>query len=203
MWVIYRKSDQKIVGLSADTDVETGKEEALREAVEGLADAGDPAGYDAVQVQDYPDRRALVRAISRGEATVGDSESGELNITGEASETSFLSVSTDAEEHHPADGVPLIPADGKSFLTVTLTKVDAQGQPLARKKDNDVVWIRTSQGSLRAADGESPKEIRSVKLSKGTASFRLYSESHKRIATVEILSTDPNLRGGVVRVEFI
>jgi hypothetical protein len=98
------------------------------------------------------------------------------------------------------DGAALIPADGKSFVTIRLSKMDSQGKPLARKKDGDTLWLRTDQGTLRDEGGE--KEIRSIKLSSGKAVFRLYSAKAKRLATVHVFNADPYLRDTAVRVEF-
>jgi hypothetical protein len=124
----------------------------------------------------------------------------------------FLSVTVEgAQGTHPVDKVPLLQANPSSFVTIKLQKLDAKGKPLTRKTlDKDVLWLRTDHGFLRAdpaaggatfSPGTMPPDVRSVTLGSGTASFRLYAEPVQRLATVQILSTNPGLNAAV-RVEF-
>ena len=203
MWVVFRKSDGAVVGASADSEVDVEKDKALQEIVANLVEGGSPAQYDAIQVKDRKKVVNLAERAFRGHAKVQPGKGGELDVTDETPEESLLTATTNATQFHPVDGVPLIPGDGQAFLAVTLQKTDSQGKPLTRKtKDNDVIWLRTDQGTLRE-DKDPPQEIRSVTLASGTAKFRVYSANAKRLATVEMLSQNPQLRTGGLRVEFI
>ncbi|MEA2692452.1 MAG: hypothetical protein QOJ16_1839 [Acidobacteriota bacterium] len=200
MWIVFRKSDGKVVGASADSTVDVSREVALREVVEGLVEREDLAGYDAFQVQQQGALFGRSQAISLGHAFARPGKDGELELVDETPETATLVVTTDAQESHPVDGAALIPGDGESFVTLHLAKLSEPGKPLERKRDNDTFWLRTDHGTLR--DDSGNKEIRSIKLASGKASFRLYSEKAKRLATVQIFNADPYVRDAAVRVEF-
>src|SRR6185436_5912632 len=199
MWLIFQKSDGKVIGASADSAVDLGKEQALREAASGLADAGAIEDYDAVQVTDRSRMSSLHEALRQGELVVRTTRSGELEIKEERPDVFVLRVTTDATEFHPVDNVPLIPGDGESFLTIQIQKINDEGKPFERKKDNDELWLRTDHGTLRDEKG---KDIRSLKLSSGKAAFRLHSEPARRLASVRIFNGDQNVYDTVVRVEF-
>jgi hypothetical protein len=189
MWVIFRKSDKEVVGVSADTKFDLAKDEALQEVIRGLVKTGDPKDFDAFQVKDrvqVAKVREKLRRL-RGRKTIQKTPGGTgLEVVVEAESGSIL-VTTNATQLHPVDNVPLILGNGQSFLVVTLTKFDEEGKPLTRKtKDKDV----------------NPREIRSVTLASGTANFRIYSENSKRLATVEMLTDNPELRLGGLQVEF-
>jgi hypothetical protein len=202
MWVIYRKSDKRVMGASADMAIEIEKEQALQEVVGGLDGSPDASEFDAVLVADRSKALAVLQALAGGKAVIEESRDGELSIVEEVPSLAHLLASVEASALHPVDGVPMIPGDGTSFAVVTVKKVNEQGEALTRKKDNDVIWLRTDQGSLREDKDKGPEEIRSVKLASGAASFRLYSAAAKRLATVQLLSASPNLRGASVQVEF-
>ena len=115
-------------------------------------------------------------------------------------EMAALALSTDAKDFHKVDGIAEIPADGNSFATVFVEKMDLTGKPLNRVKDSDELFIRTNAGVVKDAQGKN--DIRSVKLSKGKASFRLYSENLKRLATVQLISANPFLENASISIEF-
>ena len=115
-------------------------------------------------------------------------------------EMASLALSTDAKDFHQVDGIAEIPADGKSFATVFVEKVDLNGKPLNRVKDNDELFIRTNAGVVKDAKGKN--DIRSVKFSKGKASFRLYSEAFRRFATIQLISANPFLEDASISIEF-
>lgn len=203
MWAIFQKSDGKIVGFSVDAEVEVDKDQALKEAVQGLVGSKNVNDYDAFQVKDREKIRNVARSASRGMARVRTTGGGKQDVVDDSPDSASLVITTNAEQFHPVDNVPLIPGDGTSFLVVTLQKVNDQGQPLTRKTvDNDVIWLRTDHGRLFPDVEDRAQEIRSVTLVSGTAKFRIYSESAKRLATVQMLSTNPELQAGGVRVEF-
>lgn len=209
MWVIYRKSDNSVVGVSADSDVDLDKNTALQEVVRGLVDAGDPNSFDAFQVKGRDKVAKVQEKLTRlrGRNKVQPTkDGGDFDVVDDstAAEAGAVLVTTNATQTHPVDKVPLIPGDGRSFLVVTLQKIDDQGKATNRKaKDNDVIWLRTTHGTLRADTDTDTGEIRSVTLESGTAKFRVYSENAKRLATIEMLTANPELRFGGLRVEFI
>jgi len=212
MWVVYRKSDRKVVGLSADVDVDPDKDHALQEVVKGLVESQDVSQFDAFQVKERGKIRDLAPSLARGQIKVQDTKGGGLDLAEDKPDTSALVVTTNATSFHPVDKIPLLPmADTNGqplFLVISIQKVDDQGKPLTRKtKDNDLIWLRTSAGTLtvdtpgQAAAGAA---TRSVTLAAGTGSFRLYPDSvlgHS--ATVHLLPTDTSVRGASLQVEFV
>lgn len=95
-----------------------------------------------------------------------------------------LFVETDAPDVHLIDGIGEIPADGKSHCTITVTKLDADGN---LTKDSDVVHIRTTGGTLKATASDRSKVIRQIKLSAGKGKFVLISDEQPRVVTVTLL----------------
>lgn len=143
--------------------------------------------------------------IQDGEHTiVTDGKIEDLNVASEdlqaLLEFAQLSLVSDAKDSHAVDGIPEIRADGKSFSTITIRKLDSQGNPLLQTKDSDEVFLRTDAGVIKDADGV--KEIRNLKLKKGEGSFRLYSEERKRVATVRVITANPHLADASIQIEF-
>jgi hypothetical protein len=222
MWVVFQKSDKKIVGASASSPQPIPKEQALQEVVRGMGEGHDVNNFDAVEVNDHAKVGSMLRAIGEGKARVQDVAQGIANLVDETAAGASLAVTVEGNvDIHAVDQVPLMQATPTAFVTIRVQKVDAQGKPLTRKTiDKEVLWLRTDAGFLRANTGTppagtlsgagggdvlvgaGPSEIRSVTLVSGTASFRLYAEPAKRLATVQILHQDPSLRA-TVRVEFI
>lgn len=208
MWVIFRKSDNEVVGMSADSENDLAKDAALQEVVRGLVGNTNPNDFDAFQVKGR-DSVAQVKARTlqpHGRTKVQTAKGGtDLEVVQDSDfESGTILVTTNATQFHPVDQVALIPGDGQSFLVVTLQKTDDQGKPMNRKaKDNDVIWLRANHGTLRADSDSDTKEIRSVTLDSGTVKFRIYSEKAKRLAAVQMLTANPELRLGGVQVEFI
>jgi hypothetical protein len=200
MWVIYEKKSRKIVGLSADCEPDHDKEFALGEVVQGLINPQPLSKYDAVQVIDREQARALLQS-PRESLVLREQTKGKVQVAIEEPGQSFLLLSSDAPDVHPVDGIPEIKADGESFTTITAGKVDEQAQPLKGKDDNDQLYLRTDYGALFSADGK--KEINSIKLNKGQASFRLVSEKARRVATVQVFNADAALLDRTIRIEFI
>lgn len=204
MWVIYRKSDKKVVGTSADSEHDLGKKEALEEVLRGLADAGKADDYEALQVKDRDKARDFLLKAARGQGRLVEAQ-GSIEIAEEGGmEQSRLNLTVEPTTgSHPVDQVPLVTAGEP--VTIRLAKVDQQGKALGRAADKETLWLRTNFGTLRAdVAGAGPsQEIRSVTLSNGKASFKLFPEgTQKRLATVQILSTEASL-SATVRVEFI
>jgi hypothetical protein len=200
MWVIYHKKDHKIVGLSADCRPELERDFALNEVVKGLVNAEALSKYDALQVSDREHARALIGA-PLDQLELRETPKGKLHVAIVEPKHSFLLLSCDATDLHPVDGIPEISADGESFTTITVQKVDDRGEPQQGAKDNDQLYLRTDYGTLFNAGGD--EEIGSIKLKRGQAAFRLVSEKARRVATVQVFNADSNLMDRSIRIEFI
>jgi hypothetical protein len=200
MWVIYLKKDRKIVGLSADCEIDLPKESAIGEVVKGLINQEPLSKYDALQVRDREQGRALLHA-PRESVVLHEVAKGDWQVAIEEPKQSFLLLNCDAPDVHPADGIPEIKADGEAFTTITVQKTDELGVLLQGKGDTDQFYLRTDYGSLLSADGKAP--INSLKLKKGQAAFRLVSEKARRVATVQVFNADTNVLDGTIRIEFI
>ena len=220
MWVIFRKSDNEVVGVSADSENDLAKDVALQEVVRGLVGSTNPNDYEAFQVKGH-DNVAQVKGQlfqPHGRAKVQAAKGGKnLEVVQDAPESGKILITTNATQLHPVDQVPLLLGDGTSFLVVTLQKVSEQanqpGKQGGRQIDlsaasspetrtNDVIWLRTSHGSLREDKDSNPQEIRSLTLVDGIGRFRFYSERAKRIATIEMLPENRQLQAGGLRVEL-
>ncbi len=204
MWVIFRISNREVVGSTVDGGIEITKEEALKDVVGGLIGSPDIREFDAVEVKEGERQSNLTRAVGEGRARLTDLGGGKLTVEDDSAEAAIVRVTTNAKEFHPVDGVPLLPGDGRAFLVVTLQKVNQEdGAPMSRTgQDSEVIWLRPSHGTVRE-DIEQGTEIRSVKLVKGTARFRFYSETAKRLASVQMISDSSNLILGGLQVEFV
>jgi len=200
MWVIYHKEKRKVVGLSADGEPELDKDYALEEVVRGLINAEAVNKYDALLVSDRAQARALFRT-RYDRIVLREEPPGKLQIAIEELRLSFLRLSCDAPDVHPVDGIPEIRADGTSFTTITVLKVDEEGMPQQGNDDNDLLYLRTDYGTLFDADGA--QEISSIMLQSGQATFRLVSEKARRVATVQVFNAGANLQNSSIRIEFI
>jgi hypothetical protein len=201
MWVVFRKSDGAVIATNRSEKIDT--RAMLEEVARGLVGSPAAADFDVVQIEDTGAVLNLGRGgTTRQQPVVRVKGDGTAEIVNNAPEPAFIQITTDAQEFHPVDNVPLIPADGRSFLLVTLEKVNDQGLAVGGDKEDDVIWLRTDQGTLRE-DSEDPAGIRSVTLANGTARFRLYAGTERRLATVQMLSANPDLQAGGLQVEFI
>jgi hypothetical protein len=204
MWIVFQKSDHQVIGSTADSDQDPEKAAAIDEVVRNLAKPPAAATLDAIQVKDRSKAQELLHGIGRGRVTIVES-GGKLDVLSKAPDTSILIASAETKDVHPVDKIPLIPGDGKSFLRITVAKTDSQGAARTSKTDDtDLLWLRTTNGSLRedTASDSLPQEIRSIRLAAGTATFRLYSEPAKRLATVQILCQGQSPSDTMLRVEF-
>lgn len=200
MWVIYEKTNRKVVGLSADCEADLEKQFVLKEIVNGLTNPQPLSKYDALQVSDRA-RAAAFHESPRQWLVLREAVKGQLEIAIEEPSQSFLTLTSDAKDVHPVDGIPEIAADGESFTTITARKTDGQGKALQGKDDNDHLYLRTDYGTLFSADGK--KEINSLTLTKGQATFRLVSQKARRVATVQLFNADAGLLDRTIRIEFI
>ncbi len=199
MWVIYKKTDRQIIGVTALGAQDAEKNTALKEVVGGSVKPGKFSEYDALQVTDrilsqqymeaFPNRLLVTGAASKPKLVIRDPESFSLFIE------------SDAEDKHPVDGIPEIPADGTASTLITITKIDERFKPQKGEGDNEELYLRTDHGILR--DEKGKKDINKVKLKKGQAKIRLFSQTLKRVATLQIITTAPYLDDTIFRVEFI
>lgn len=199
MWIVYLKKDRRVVGLTAINDPDLDKDSAVGEIVKGLVNAGSADKYDAVQVKE-PDQALAFMAAPFERLAIGESGKGKVQVTVEAPQVFRLQIQCDAPDVHPVDGIPEIKADGTSFTTITVQKVDERGEAQKARTDNDELHLRTTAGTLQSAEG---KDITSVKLKQGQAAFRLQSEKARRVATVSVFNADANVQDGAIRIEFI
>jgi hypothetical protein len=199
MWVVYKKVGREIIGLTGGCEYDLDKEAALQEVVEGSVNPGELDEYDAIQVTDREKVQDYMEAFPRRLVVVGTATKPKLAIREPRVFSLFITI--DAPDKHPVDGIPEIPADGTSSALITLQKIDERSRPRRSTRDNDQLYLRTDHGIIRDADGE--ENISSIKLRKGEAKIRLFSETVKRVATVQIMSDKSDLRGNAIRIEFI
>jgi hypothetical protein len=186
--------------MSADCEIDLDKKFALEEVVRGLVDQEPLAKYDALQIEDRAQAQALMNA-PREHITLREGAKGKIQLVVEEPSLSYLLMSSDAPDAHPVDGIPEIAADGVSFTTITVQKIDGRGQMQQSKNDNDLIYLRADFGALMSADGK--EAITSVRLKKGQAVFRLVSEKARRVATVQAFNADSGLVDRSIRIEFI
>lgn len=200
MWVVFRKSDGKMIGTSAHGRVELPKEKAIQQSVRGLGGDEVPEDFDAIQVRDPEQVRALRSPENSGHVTITKSAEGALEPVIQRPETFLLQLLTDIKERHPVDGVATISADGKSMAEISIQKIDEQRRPVARAEDNDELWLRTDHGTLFDIQGNP---VRNLNLSRGEAAFRLQSETARRLATVLVFSSNSSLEDATIAIEFV
>jgi hypothetical protein len=199
MWIVYLKKDLSIIGLSADCEPDLDKDVALKSVVNGIV-APEPLNrYDAIQVTDRAQALAYLHAYPDGLAL--RETRNKLHPVIETPKQLSLLLSCDAQDIHPVDGVPEIPADGESFTTIKAQKIDEKGELQRGRDDNDQLYLRANYGVLFSADGK--KEINSLKLKNGEAAFRLVSEKNRRVANVQVFNADPKLLDAIISIEFI
>lgn len=199
MWVVYKKAELRIIGLTADCDMDLDKEIALKEVVEGSIEPGEVSEYDAIQVTDKKKAHEYIEAFPDKLVLTGTTLKPKLAIR--EPEVFSLFITTDAPDKHPIDGIPEIPADGSSSALITIQKIDERFKPQRGTKDNDQLYLRTDHGIIR--DVESNEDINNIRLRKGQAQIRLFSEKVMRVATLQIISGNPDLRDNTIRIEFI
>src|SRR5215510_4845210 len=122
MWVIYKKANRAIIGLTAHGAKDFDKNTAINEVVSGSVKHGNVSEYDAIQITErrlaerymtaFPHKLVVTGPESKPKVVVRDPESFSLHIE------------SDAGDKHPVDGIPEIPADGNSSALLTITKID-------------------------------------------------------------------------------
>jgi hypothetical protein len=112
-----------------------------------------------------------------------------------------LNLTSDAPDRHVVDGIGEVAADGTSYCTITVQKIDMNGAAMTEIEHQDELFLRTTGGVIMDERGE--QRIRSLKLQSGRAAFRLVSESNPKIVTVSVFSRDPLLSKAEIQVEFV
>jgi hypothetical protein len=105
-----------------------------------------------------------------------------------------LQLSSDAAKRNEIDGIACIPADGKSFTTITVRQTAA-----AAGGPTQTVYLRATGGAIMDAAGS--RVIRSLDLQGGAGTFRLVSQSQPGLVTVWVLEGPPPRRVSI-EVEF-
>jgi len=93
-----------------------------------------------------------------------------------------LSLTADAPSRHKVDGVGEIPADGQSYCTVTVEQIRPDGAATPVVEGAAEVFLRATGGVIMDSRGQ--KRIRSVRLRRGRATFRLVSEGLPRLVVI-------------------
>ncbi|HET6334566.1 MAG TPA: hypothetical protein VFG30_15190 [Polyangiales bacterium] len=116
----------------------------------------------------------------------------------------MLQISSDAPDQHVVDGVGEIKADGASYCTITVRKQSFDGRPAAGKTDTDEIFIRATGGTVSSTDANTKTRIRSMRLKKGEAKFRLVSDKQPRLVQVTVFGRAPALPQPVtLAIEFV
>lgn len=199
MWIIFDEKEHQIVGFSAVSDFDQDKQTAITEIVSGLVKPGKLENYDAIQVTDPEKAHEYLQSFPEKLVLTGTKAKPKISIR--EPEIFSLYVATDASDKHPVDGIPEIPADGESSVLITVQKIDERKKLQQAKSDHDQIYLRTNHGILRDKDGK--KDINSIQLVKGKAEFRLFSESLKRVATIDIFNQDQQFQNAKLSIEFI
>jgi hypothetical protein len=199
MWVVYRKGARSIIGLTADGGIDPDKATAIKEIVGGTVAPGDIGEYEAIRVTDREKIPQYLDAFPGRLAVAGTTKQPKLVIR--EPEVFSLYITTDATDKHPIDGIPTIPADGTSSVLITIQKVDERTKPQTGKKDNDQLYLRANHGTIRDAAGK--EAISRITLNKGEARIRLFSETVRRVATLQIMANNPGIEDCMLRIEFV
>ena len=89
-----------------------------------------------------------------------------------------LMLTSDAKDTSPIDGIPQIPADGRSTTTITVQKKSmVTGRPLTGASHNNLLNIRATGGTL---------STHQVNLEKGQATLTLRSSTETVMAEVRV-----------------
>ena len=98
------------------------------------------------------------------------------------------------------DGIGEVVADGTSYCTITIQKMDLNGGAVSGNKHQDELFLRTTGGVIM---DDKARGASGYQTASGRAAFRLVSESSPKIVTVSVLSRDPLLSKAEIQVEFI
>jgi hypothetical protein len=113
----------------------------------------------------------------------------------------FLTLTSDAPDRHVVDGIGEVVADGTSYCTITVQKMNLNGVAVSGSGHEDELFLRTTGGVLM--DDKGGQRTRSLRLRSGRAAFRLVSEASPKIVTVSVFSRDPLLSKAELQIEFV
>jgi hypothetical protein len=117
----------------------------------------------------------------------------------ETGEAIHLVLSADAPDRHRVDGVGEIPADGQSYCTVTVEKVRSGGERAAGDEGAGEIFLRATGGVIM--DNRGGRHIRSIRLRRGRATFRVVSEEQPRF--IRVLAFDRKGSAAELQLEFV
>jgi hypothetical protein len=120
-------------------------------------------------------------------------------VTLEAGAATRLTLSADAPDRHAVDGVREIPADGQSYCTITVERVGPGGERAAGEEGAVEVFLRTTGGVIM--DNRGRRHIRSIRLRRGRATFRLVSEEQPRFVSLHAFDRKGSARE--LQLEFV
>jgi hypothetical protein len=113
----------------------------------------------------------------------------------------YLALTSDAPDRHVVDGIGEVVADGTSYCTITIQKLDLNGVPVSGSEHKDELFLRTTGGLIM--DDKGGQRIRSLTLQSGRIAFRLVSDPSPKIVTVSVFSRDSLLSKAEIQVEFV
>jgi len=113
----------------------------------------------------------------------------------------FLTLASDAPDRHVVDGIGEVVADGTSYCTITVQKMDMNGIAVNGSEHQDELFVRTTGGVVM--DDKGGQRIRSLNLRSGRAAFRLVSETNPKVITVAVLSRNPLMANAEIQIEFV
>jgi hypothetical protein len=119
------------------------------------------------------------------DGTIEDVSTRALDLpptTSEPVAAPHLVLTADAPDRHAVDGVGEIPADGESYCTISVVRIGPDGQPAQPEEARAEVFLRATGGVLM--DNRGRRRLRSVRLRRGRATFRLVSERFPRLVVV-------------------
>ncbi len=179
--LIVRLHDQSFVAVCA------GGREVVREAaaVTAASFALEPGEYE-IATDGTVDE---MKSESRSRPAAPTAGVPGANVPGEVT---ALRITCDAEDRNVVDGVPEIASGKDSFCEVTVEVPGAGDAPVE-------LHLRTTGGTLKDADGK--KRIRTLELTGGKGSFRLYADEDPRVVTVSVFGA--SVSPARLDVEFI
>ena len=198
MWIIYNRKTLAIAGITGHGPRELARKKAIR-GVLGAHPSRSLDDFGAIPVPDDERAAEITNAYPAGLSL--EATDGQPRIVIEKPRQYWLAIKTDAPDVHPVDGIPEIAADGKATALISLQKIDEERKPVTDPEHNDELFLRTTHGTLLNGSGDG--EIARLELEAGKASFRLRSETAKRVATVTIFNANHELHNARVQIEFI
>lgn len=145
----------------------------------------------------------VVRTDGKIESVTTESFRQEPSLFGQLRQETpvYLALTSDAPDRHVVDGIGEVVADGTSYCTITIQKLDLNGVPVSGSEHKDELFLRTTGGLIM--DDKGGQRIRSLTLQSGRIAFRLVSDPSPKIVTVSVFSRNPLLSKAEIQVEFV